>query len=24
LMHAGGWPGPLPRGDLSLARFNAE
>ena len=22
LMHAGGWPGPLSKGDLSLARFN--
>ena len=24
LMHAGRWPGPLPRSDLSLARFNSD
>ena len=24
LMHGGQWPGPLPRNDLSLARFNSD
>jgi sarcosine oxidase len=24
LMHGGGWPGPLSKGDLSLARLNAD